>query len=154
MSKAAAMQDYEVRDLFRRSLAYTEIYGIVWELIVEGRRIGSVSREFLKAFESVGRVWRDKYIIGVSHGLRSSGRAMTLLPSNLMLLAAEMIIAVDVYNGIIQSTQPGSDEVNINSEIKDRLKLIVSKSLDVTSRCADILAELTERQPSSPSHSG
>jgi hypothetical protein len=122
------LQDYEVRDLFRRSLAYAEIYGIALELIVEGRRIGTLSREFLKAFDSVGRVWREKYIIGISDGLRSSGRAMTLLPSNLTLMAVEMIIAVDVYNGIMQSIQPGSDEVNISSEIKDRLQQVVSKA--------------------------
>ena len=118
MSKVAPMQDYEVRDLFRRSLAYAEIYGIAFELIVEGRRIGSLSREYMSAFRlhwtCMAREIHPSYFRRVAVIWASNYP----IPPDMMLMAADMILAVDVYNAIMHSTQPGSDEVNINSEIK------------------------------------
>jgi hypothetical protein len=43
--ESTPMEDYEVRDLMRRSIQYGKKYGTAWNLFVELRRLDSAMRE-------------------------------------------------------------------------------------------------------------
>jgi hypothetical protein len=76
--ESTPMEDYEVRDLMRRSIEYGRKYSAAWDLNVEVGRILSAIDERRK----INNAWlpRDRMGIQVSDALRSA--ALTSIPEN------------------------------------------------------------------------
>jgi len=104
--ESAPMEDYEVRDLMRRSIQYGRKFGAAWELDVEVKRLLSSIEGKLKIpnhdfFE------RDALIIAVSNDLRSSGDAMQLFNQEVRQDVATLVVEIDAYNSNIQTIDTG-----------------------------------------------
>lgn len=104
--ESTPMEDYEVRDLMRRSIQYGRKFGAAWELDVEVKRLLSSIEGKLKIpvqdwFE------RSGLIIAVSNDLRSSGDAMQLFNQEVRQDVAALVAEIDQYNSNIQTADTG-----------------------------------------------
>jgi predicted HTH transcriptional regulator len=104
--ESTPMEDYEVRDLMRRSIQYGRKFGAAWELNVEVKRLlSSVEGKLIIP----GHDWfeRSGLIIAVSNNLRSSGDAMQLFSQDVRQGVASLVMEIDQYNSNIQTTDTG-----------------------------------------------
>jgi hypothetical protein len=104
--ESTPMEDYEVRDLMRRSIQYGRKFGAAWELNVEVKRLlSSVEGKLIIP----GHDWfeRSGLIIAVSNNLRSSGDAMQLFSQHVRQDVASLVMEIDQYNSSIQTTDTG-----------------------------------------------
>lgn len=137
------MNDSEVRDAMRRAIDYGRQYGAAWDLSVEVARLTSAIKE-RKAHDGSYHVPRGRLVIGVSNGLRSAGNAMILLPKSLRRDAALLVAAIDAYNAVIETVDPGQQE---KARVTDPLKLKLSAMLKRAEELAVVVAEILEREP-------
>ena len=105
--ESTPMEDYEVRDLMRRSIQYGRKFGAAWELNVEVKRLLSSVEGMLNIpvedwFERTG------LIIAVSNDLRSSGDAMQLFGQEVRQDVATLVAEIDQYNSSIQTADTGT----------------------------------------------
>jgi hypothetical protein len=100
------MDDNEVRDMMGRSLEFGKKFGIAWDLLIEIRRIRAAAIE-RKSMHPAHYVPRGRLSIFVSDSLRSSGVAIMSLPQPLRAKAARLITAIDEYNSIVETVDPG-----------------------------------------------
>jgi hypothetical protein len=107
--ESTPMEDYEVRDLMRRSVEHQKVFGVAWDLLVEVRGI-LASANKLSEVPQGDYLPRTSLQITVSNSLRSSGVAIMSLPKELRQKAAQLIHAVDEYNSIIETIDPGRRE--------------------------------------------
>jgi hypothetical protein len=92
--ESAPMEDYEVRDLMRRSLEYGKKYGAAWDLNVEVERLIAAVHE-RGQIDGGQYAPRARLAIGVSNALRSAGSVMALFPKSLRSEVAQLIKQVD-----------------------------------------------------------
>ena len=112
------MEDNEVRDMIGRSLEFGKKFGIAWDLLVEIRRLVAAATERSKV-PAGEHLTRTRLSISVSNSLRSSGVAIMSLPRSLRASAAHLINAIDEYNSVIETTDPGQRE---EARLTDRLR--------------------------------
>jgi hypothetical protein len=120
--ESTPMEDYEVRDLMRRSIEHGKVFGVAWDLLVEFRRI-FVSATKLSEIPQGDFLPRTSLQIEVSKALRSSGVAIVALPKELRQKAAQLVNAVDQYNSIIRTIDPGQrEEARLNATTRELLE--------------------------------
>jgi hypothetical protein len=137
-----AMEDYEIRDMMRRSIEYGKRYAAAWDLAVEVRRLGTTAA----ARDGLGAhfMTRDQLRIAVSQDLRSAGIALVQLAKPLRSEVSELVIAIDEYNSIVETIDPGHQQL---ARISDRPR---SKLHEIRSLCQTISAALQtilDREP-------
>ena len=76
--ESTPMEDYEVRDLMRRSLEFGKKYGAAWDLNLEIQRLFAAINE-RGHMDSGDYMPRDRLVIRVSNALRSAGNVIVLL---------------------------------------------------------------------------
>ena len=141
--EATPMEDYEVRDLMRRSIEYGKKYGAAWELNVEVQRL-------IAAIIERGQIPGDDYLprsrlaISVSNALRSAGDVMVLFAKPVRNEVAEMIKAVDEYNSIIETVDPGRRE---EARLTERLKTHLAETMQRGFTISRALEVILEREP-------
>jgi predicted HTH transcriptional regulator len=108
--ESTPMEDYEVRDLMRRSIQYGRKFGAAWELDVEVKRLLS-SIEGRLNIPVQDWLERSGLIIPVSNDLRSSGDAMQLFSQEVRQDVAALIAEIDQYNSNIQTADTGNRTV-------------------------------------------
>jgi hypothetical protein len=141
--ESTPMEDYEVRDLMRRSIEYGKKYGAAWELDVEIQRLRSAINERSR-METSHYVPRDRLIVRVSNALRSAGGAVVLLEKPLRSKVADLINRVDQFNSEIETVDPGRrDEARLTIPLKTNLAAAVAVCMEVSSALRTIL----EREP-------
>jgi hypothetical protein len=101
--ESVPMEDYEVRDLMRRSIEYGRKFGAAWELDVEVKRL-LASIEGKQSMPRADWHQRSALEIAVSNDLRSAGDAMQLFNREVRESVAALIADVDRYNASIQTT--------------------------------------------------
>jgi predicted HTH transcriptional regulator len=134
--ESTPMENYEIRDLMRRSIEYGRKYGTAWDLNLEINRLVAAIGE-RKQINTGDYLPRDRLIIAVSHGLRSAGNAMLLLAKPIRNDVAALVKEVDEFNSVIETTDPGQNErARLNAERKSDLArmfeigLRISRALD------------------------
>lgn len=132
------MEDYEIRDLMRRSIEYGKVYGVAWDLYVELKRIISAAEEREKVGTS--HVRRSMLYITVSPSLRSSGVAIMTLRKALRQKAAGLINELDKYNSIIDAADPGQrDEARLTDKLRGLLRNVIDNGKDICNGLVEIL---------------
>jgi hypothetical protein len=137
------MNDSEVRDAMKRAIDYGRQYGAAWDLGVEVARLASAIKE-RKAHDGSHHVPRNRLVIAVSNGLRSAGDAMILLPKSIRRDAALLIAAVDAYNAVIETVDPGQQD---KARVSDALKGKLTDMLKQAEGLAVVVAEIMDREP-------
>ncbi|XSC44474.1 hypothetical protein ACF1BQ_044340 [Bradyrhizobium sp. RDT10] len=137
------MNDSEVRDAMKRAIDYGRQYGAAWDLGVEVARLTSAIKE-RKAHDGGYHIPRVRLVISVSNGLRSAGNAMILLPKSIRRDAALLVAAVDAYNAIIETVDPGQQE---KARVSDALKVRLSDMLKQAEELAVVVTEILDREP-------
>jgi Schlafen, AlbA_2 len=137
------MNDSEVRDAMKRAIDYGRQYGAAWDLGVEVARLTSAIKE-RKSHDGSYHVPRDRLVIGISSGLRSAGNAMILLPKSIRRDAALLVAAIDAYNAVIETVDPGQQD---RARVSDALKLKLSDMLKQAEELAVVVAEILDREP-------
>src|SRR5262249_49751212 len=125
------MEDYEVRDLMRRSIEYGKKYAASWDLLVEIQRLQASIHE---RGQIQGADWllRSQLAISISSALRSSGSAVVLLPKSSRNELAEMISKLDEYNALIETERPGAgDKARMDDHKRKILSEAFSKAVDI-----------------------
>ena len=141
--ESTPMEDYEVRDLMRRSIEYGKKYSAAWDLNVEVRRLVSALDERGK-LDNSAYLPRDRLIIRVSDALRSAGSAVVLLEKPLRNKVAELINKIDDFNHKIETVDPGQHEnARLNQILKDHLLAASVASVEIS----DALRAILEREP-------
>jgi hypothetical protein len=136
------MNDNEVRDMIGRSLEFGKKFGIAWDLLVEMQRIVAAATE--RSNVEGYFLPRASLSIAVSSSLRSSGVAIMSLPRPLRATAAELVKAIDEYNSIIETVDPGQHEkARLTNPLRERLKTVVGSGNEI---CAGLL-EVLKDQP-------
>ena len=132
------MDDNEVRDMIGRSLEFGKKFGIAWDLLVEIRRIiaAATERNNISAGDWVPRT---TLTIAVSSSLRSSGVAIMSLPRPLRGKAAALINAIDEYNSIVETVDPGQHG---NARLDARLRKLLGKVIENGQQISDGLTEV------------
>jgi hypothetical protein len=137
------MGDNEVRDAMKRAIDYGRQYGAAWDLSVEVGRLASAIKQ-RRALDGGHYLPRDRLVIAVSNGLRSSGNAMILLPKDIRRVAAQPVSNVDAYNAVIETVDPGQQE---RARVSDNLKADLSGMLGQAEALEGILADILDREP-------
>lgn len=120
--ESTPMEDYEVRDLMRRSIQYGRKFGAAWELDVEVKRLLSAVKGRL-AIPTSDWFERDALMIAVSNDLRSSGDAMQLFAQGIRQDVAALIAEIDQYNASIQTVDTGQrTQARIPAPLRDILQ--------------------------------
>jgi predicted HTH transcriptional regulator len=120
--ESAPMEDYEVRDLMRRSIQYGRKFGAAWELDVEVKRLLSSIDGKLK-IPNHDFFDRDALIIAVSNDLRSSGDAMQLFNQEVRQDVATLVVEIDRYNSNIITFDTGHrTQARIPSSLRELLQ--------------------------------
>lgn len=115
------MDDHEIRDMVGRSLVFGRKFGIAWDLLVEIRRIIAAAKA-RAATPPSHHLKRERLAIAVSNNLRSSGVAIMALPKETRSLAVKLINAIDEYNSVVETIDPGQgDQARLNEPL---LKLL------------------------------
>jgi Putative DNA-binding domain len=135
--KAEPMQDNEVRDAMRRSIAFGRKFGLAWSLLVEVSRSRAAAGE-RHAMPGNDHVPRSSLLIGVSNDLRSAGEAVIFLDKSDRNALAELVREIDEYNSTIETVDQGQ---SANARLTDRLR---RKLYEVEARARD-LADKLER---------
>lgn len=141
--ESTPMEDYEVRDLMRRSLEFGKKYGAAWDLNLEIQRLFAAINE-RGHMDSGDYMPRDRLIIRVSNALRSAGNVIVLLEKPVREKVATLINKVDEFNSEIELTDPGRrEEARLNERLKGELA-------DMFTLCGEIssaLREVLSREP-------
>lgn len=137
------MEDYEVRDLMRRSIDYGKKYGAAWDLNVEIQRLTAAIDERCR-LQNSDVLPRARLIIGVSSALRSAGNAIVLLEKPVREKVAMLIKKVDGYNAKIETVDPGQRE---EARVNDRLRAELAAALTIGEEISRALALVLEREP-------
>jgi hypothetical protein len=119
--KAEPMEDYEVRDLMRRGIAYGRKYGAALDLYVEISRICSASGARATA-GSMATHEISRAIISVSPDLRAAGNVLVLMSKYMRNAVGEMIMRVDAYNSKIEAR--GGEKVMLDESARNELSSI------------------------------
>jgi predicted HTH transcriptional regulator len=141
--ESTPMEDYEVRDLMRRSIEYGRKYGAAWDLNVEVNRLVAAINE-RGQIQSSDYLPRDRLIISVSQGLRSAGNAMVLLAKPLRNDVAELLKEVDEFNSVIETTDPGQNE---RARLNEARKKDLARMLGIGLRISSALEKLLSSEP-------
>jgi hypothetical protein len=107
--ESTPMEEYEVRDLMRRSIQYGRKFGAAWELNVEVKRLLSAIDGKLK-LPTAEWFEHSSLMIAVSNDLRSSGDAMQLFSQEFRQDVAALVAEIDQYNSNIQTVSVGAGE--------------------------------------------
>jgi len=137
------MEDYEVRDLMRRSIEYGKKYGAAWNLNVEMRRLMAAIEERSR-LQNSDVLPRDRLVVRISSALRSAGNAIVLLEKPVREKVATLIKTVDGYNARIETIDPGQRE---EARVNDRLRAELATALTVGEEISRALASVLEREP-------
>jgi hypothetical protein len=105
--KSAPMHDHEVRDAFRRSLAYGREYAVVWTLRNEARRISSVASRWLESAKRRATAhprtpWEPDKIVSILPEVRGVGLDVRLINPDLRQSLQGLLMYTDDYNALIQ----------------------------------------------------
>jgi hypothetical protein len=139
--ESTPMEDYEVRDLMRRSIEHGKKYSAAWDLNVEVHRLVSAIEERAKISNFLPR---DRLIIRVSDALRSAGSAIILLRKPLRNKVADLINRIDEFNHKIETADPGQrEEARLNQPLKEDLATASRMGVEVS----DALREILEKEP-------
>jgi hypothetical protein len=123
--ESTPMEDYEVRDLMRRSIEYGKKYGTAWNLFVELRRLDSAMRERVQ-LDGGAYLPRNRLAISISNDLRASGEAIMSLDRDMRKGVANLVNEVDQFNSIIETTDPGQRDVaRMTEPLKQQLRGII-----------------------------
>ena len=141
--ESTPMEDYEVRDLMRRSIEQGKKYGAAWDLDVEvGRLISAIDAR--AKFDNPTYLPRDRLKIEISDTLRSSGSGIVLLERPIRDKFAELINKIDAYNSKIDIADPGQLEfARLNQPLKSDLEVAAAISVAVS----DALKLILEKEP-------
>jgi hypothetical protein len=133
------MEDYEVRDLMRRSIQYGRKFGAAWELNVEVRRLLSLI-EARHKIPSQDWFERTGLIIAVSNDLRSSGDAMQLFNQEIRQEVATLVAEIDQYNSNIQTSDTGQRTVaRITEPLRQLLQSAKSRAEQIITGIKPVL---------------
>ncbi|WP_164936803.1 AlbA family DNA-binding domain-containing protein [Bradyrhizobium vignae] len=137
--ESAPMEDYEVRDLMRRSIEYGRKYGAAWDPNVEiNRLITSINER--GQIDGSAYLPRDRLMISVSSSLRSAGSTLALLPKPLRKEMSHLLREVDEFNSIIETTDPGQrDQARLNENRKKDLVTMFQIGLQISSALEQLL---------------
>ncbi|WP_316159684.1 ATP-binding protein [Bradyrhizobium sp. SZCCHNRI3042] len=140
--ESTPMEDYEVRDLMRRSLEFGKKYAAAWDLLVEIRRISAAATQRI----GLENNWvpRERLMIGVSQDLRSAGIALVSLAKPVRDQVSQIIHIVDRFNAIVETVDPGQLE---NARMSDPLRGQMANLRELCSSVVDGLTEVLEREP-------
>jgi hypothetical protein len=135
------MEDYEVRDLMRRSFDYGRKYGAAWDLNVEiNRLVAGINQR--SQVENYIYLPRDRLVIAVPQALRSSGDEMVRLAKPLRDNVAELIKSVDEFNAIIDTTDTRHrDDACLNPKYKADLAKMLRLGLGISAALEKIRDE-------------
>ncbi|MFZ3358392.1 MAG: ATP-binding protein [Xanthobacteraceae bacterium] len=133
--KSEPMRDHEVRDAMRRSIAFGRQFGLLWNILVEVRRLRAAAAE-RHAIPGSDHIPRTTLNISVSNDLRSSGEAVIFLDKKDRKTLAELVKEVDEYNSIIETVDQGQRG---NARLTESLK---RKLYEMELRARDIAAKL------------
>jgi predicted HTH transcriptional regulator len=141
--ESTPMEDYEVRDLMRRSIEYGRKFGTAWDLNLEINRLVAAINERGQISNS-HYMPRDRLIIAVSQGLRSAGNAMLLLAKPIRNDVAALVKEVDEFNSVIETTDPGQNE---RARLNDARKAELVRMFGIGSRISSALEKLLDAEP-------
>ena len=141
--ESTPMEDYEIRDLMRRSIEYGKKYSAAWDLNVEIRRLISAIDERTK-IEVGFYLPRDRLIIRVSEALRSAGSAIVLLDKSLRSKVAELINRIDDFNHKIETADPGRGE---EARLNQPLRLHLTTTSGIGTAVSEALKGILENEP-------
>jgi predicted HTH transcriptional regulator len=133
--KAEPMQDNEVRDAMRRSIAFGRKFGLAWTLLVEVRRLRAAAGE-RHTMPGNDHVPRTSLLIGVSNDLRAAGEAVIFLDRSDRRALAELVGEIDEYNSTIETVDQGQ---GANARLTDRLR---RRLFEVEARARDLAQKL------------
>jgi hypothetical protein len=137
------MEDYEIRDLMRRSIEYGKKYGAAWDLNVEVQRLMAAIDERIH-LQNSDVLPRDRLIIRVSDALRSAGNAIVLLEKPVREKVAMLIRKADAYNAKIETVDPGQrEEARVNEPLRAELTVALAVGGDISRALASVL----EKEP-------
>jgi len=141
--ESTPMEDYEIRDLMRRSIEYGRKYGAAWDLNLEINRLVAAIGE-RGQISSGDYLPRDRLIIAVSHGLRSAGNAMLLLAKPIRNDVAALFKEVDEFNSVIETTDPGQNE---RARLNEARKADLARMLEIGLRISMALEKILNAEP-------
>ncbi len=141
--KAEPMQDNEVRDAMRRSIAYGRKFGLAWSLVVEVRRLRAAAGERHK-MPGNDYIPRTSLMIAVSPEFRGAGEAVIFLEKPDRKMLAELVREIDEYNSIIETVDQGQRE---NARLSDALKRKLSEIETRANDIADKLEKIIDEYP-------
>jgi hypothetical protein len=141
--ESTPMEDYEVRDLMRRSIEYGKKYGAAWDLNVEIQRLFAAINE-RGHMDNGDYMPRDRLIIRVSNALRSAGNVIVLLEKPVREKVAALVNKVDEFNSEIELTDPGRRE---EARLNDRLKGELADMFALCGEISSALREILQREP-------
>jgi predicted HTH transcriptional regulator len=141
--ESTPMEDYEVRDLMRRSIEYGKKYGAAWDFNVEIQRMLAAINERGQMNNS-DYMPRDRLIIRVSNALRSAGNVIVLLEKPVREMVATLVIKVDEFNSEIELTDPGRRE---EARLNERMKGELAEMFTLGGKISGALREILKREP-------
>jgi hypothetical protein len=141
--ESTPMEDYEVRDLMRRSIEYGKKYGTAWNLFVELRRIDSAMRERVQ-LDGGAYLPRERLVLSVSNDLRASGEAIMSLDKDMRKQVAILVNEVDRFNSIIETTDLGQRDV---ARLTESLKLQLLGMIKIAQEAHRSLSAFLELAP-------
>ena len=137
------MDDYEIRDMMRRSIEFGKKFGAAWDLLVEMRRISTAARQREELATGV-EMPRKSLQIDVSNGIRNSGMAVMSLPRDIRNRVVELANALDRYNTTIEMADQGKRE---NARLNAVLRAVLAEIGDHSYRISEGLQEVLKEQP-------
>ena len=142
VATSQAMEDYEIRDMMRRSIEFGKKFGAAWDLLFEMRRISTAARHR----EEMGSVMmpRKSLQIDVSNGIRNSGVALMLLPRDIRNKLIDLANALDRYNTQIELADQGQRE---NARLNELLRAALSEIGSHSYLISEGLQEVLKEQP-------
>jgi Putative DNA-binding domain len=141
--ESTPMEDYEVRDLMRRSIEYGKKYGAAWDLNLEVERL-IVSINERGQLDGSAWIKRDSLRIAVSNALRSAGNAIVLLPKPVREDVATLIKSVDTYNAIIETVDPGQRDM---ARLSEPRKNELAEMMQIGFRISRALTAILNSEP-------
>jgi hypothetical protein len=141
--ESTPMEDYEVRDLMRRSIEQGKKYAAAWDLDVEvGRLISAI--DVRAKFDYPTYLPRDRLKIGITDTLRSSGSAIVLLEKPIRNKFAELINKIDIFNSAIDIADPGQrEDARLNQHLRNDLAMAAAMGAEVL----EALKLILEKEP-------
>jgi predicted HTH transcriptional regulator len=141
--ESTPMEDYEVRDLMRRSIEYGRKYGTAWDLNLEINRLVAAINE-RRQISNSDYLPRNRLSITVSDGLRSAGNAMLLLAKPTRNDVMALVKEVDEFNSVIETTDPGQNE---RARLNDARKADLTRMLGIGLRISSALEKILDAEP-------